>query len=170
VKDARITEALLIRHHCLGNKRADSAHVIRNTIKEIEGKNFPILWGCIDRETDTNRLIGAIEDPYSKTWAAAYVLGEVGGAPALSNVTERLTSFHTARHFLTAKLAFHLVMRYMQIQKAGEPTITEMDVKTGRTIEIPTRIRHPDIYQRQMLRRKQENEYFVPVQKDMLLY
>jgi hypothetical protein len=169
-KDVRVVEALLIRHHCLGNKKADSAHVIRNTIKLIEGEEFHTLWSLIDRETDTNHLIGTIDDPLSKPWAAAYVLGEIGGAPALNNVTGRLTPNHATRHFLTAKLAFHLIVRYIQIENLSEPTVTEIDAQTGITTEIATKTRYPDKYQRQMLRREQENEYFVPVKRYMLLY
>jgi hypothetical protein len=168
--DPRVTRALLTRHHCLQSKQADSAHVIRNTIKEIEGPEFPTLWGLIDSESNTNRLVGTIDDPFSATWAAAYVLGEIGGAPALSNTTTRLSTADAPRHFLTAKLAYHLVVRYMQIQSEGEPTVTEFDTETGQRINVPTRARYPDVYERQMLRRQQANELFVAVQPRMLVY
>jgi hypothetical protein len=39
-----VVKVLCIRHHCLQNKQADSCHVIRNTIKTIDGPAFPSLW------------------------------------------------------------------------------------------------------------------------------
>jgi hypothetical protein len=170
VNDPRVVRALLIRHHCLQNKQADSAHVLRNTIKELEGPDFPTLWHLIDSESNTNRLIGSIDDPHSGTWAATYVLGDIGGAPALSKATSRLGPADSTRHFLIAKLAYHLVVRYMQILSEREPTATEFDVKTGEKIEVLTRLYYPDVYHRQMLRRQQANEYFIPVQPQMLTY
>ena len=43
-KDSRVVKVLCIRHDCLQNKQADSCHVIRNTIKTIDGPAFPSLW------------------------------------------------------------------------------------------------------------------------------
>ena len=56
-KDTRVMKALCIRHHCLQNKQADSCHVIRNTIKIIDGPTFPNLWQFITSECDQQRLI-----------------------------------------------------------------------------------------------------------------
>jgi hypothetical protein len=146
------------------NKDADSAHVIRNRIKIIEGTEFNTLWGIIDAESDKQHLIQDLGNPYSRPWAAAYVLGEVGGAPALHKTTLRLSSSHESIHFLTAKLAFHLTARYIGIQSEGEPTVTQINTNTGQMTEVSAReCPDPDIYERLMLRRRQANEYFVPV-------
>lgn len=164
LKDPRVVQALLIRHHCLMNKDADSAHVIRNTIKIIEGPKFDTLWGIIDSESNKQHLIQDLDNLYSRPWAAAYVLGEVGGAPALSETTLRLSPSYRSMHFLTAKLAFHLTTRYIRIQSEGEPTVTQINTNTGEMTQVPARqCPDPEVYERIVLRRQQANEYFVPV-------
>lgn len=164
VKEPRVVQSLLIRHHCLTNKEADSAHVIRNTIKIMEGPDFATLWEIIDAESDTAALIEGSDNPFSLPWAAAYVLGEVGGALALSETTKRLSPVHIPRHFLTAKIAFHLTLRYLRVQFEGEPTVMRIDIETEEMTEVPAReCPDPVIYERAMLRRRQANEYFVPV-------
>lgn len=164
VKDPRVVQALLIRHHRLTNKNADSAHVIRNTIKIVEGPKFETLWEIIDTEGDKQHIVQDLDNPYSRPWAAAYLLGEIGGAPALSETTQRLSPSHQSIHFLTAKLAFHLTTRYMQIQSEGEPTVTQINTNTGEMTQVPARqCPDPEVYERIVLRRQQANEYYVPV-------
>ncbi|MGH8501470.1 MAG: hypothetical protein ACREVE_03190 [Gammaproteobacteria bacterium] len=169
-KHPDVVTALLVRHHALSNKKADSAHVLRNAVKDIDGPGFPILWSIIDLVKSQDELVSTIDDHRSLPWAAAYVLGELGGAQALSETTKRLSTAHMQLHFLTAKLAFHLTARYLQILNEQEPTVTELDIKTGQTVTVPTKMRYPDIWQREMLRRTQANEYFVPVESLMLRY
>jgi hypothetical protein len=64
-RDPRVVKGLLIRHHCLQNKAADSCHVIRNTLKVLDGPQFGILWSFIDDEKDFEKLIRDIDEPYS---------------------------------------------------------------------------------------------------------
>ena len=45
-----------------------------------------------------------------------------------------------------------------------------MDVKTGAMMRFPAKDRYPDVYERQMLRRRQANEYFTPVDPVMVPY
>lgn len=167
-KDSRVAKILCIRHHCLQNKQADTCHVIRNTIKIIDGPAFPSLWQFIAAESDQQRLINTVDDPYSLPWAAAFVLGEIGGKPALSETTGKLAN--PTIPYLWVRIAMHLVVRYLQILSEEEPQVEEMDVKTGAMMRFPAKDRYPDVYERQMLRRRQANEYFTPVDPVMVPY
>jgi 2-methylcitrate dehydratase PrpD len=167
-KDSRVVKGLCIRHHCLQNKQADSCHVIRNTIKIIDGPAFASLWQFITTESDQQRLINTVDDPYSLPWAAAFVLGEIGGKAALSETTGKLANPNTP--YLWVRIAMHLVVRYVQILSEEEPQVEEMDVKTGVLGRFPAKDRYPDVYERQMLRRQQANEYFTSVDPVMVLY
>jgi hypothetical protein len=42
VQDGRVVSALVLRHQCLSNKKAFSAHVIREAIKAIDGPGFAL--------------------------------------------------------------------------------------------------------------------------------
>jgi len=165
-KDSRVAKVLCIRHHCLQNKQADSCHVIRNTIKIIDGPAFPSLWQFITAEADQQHLINTVDAPYSLPWAAAFVLGEIGGNPALCKITEELAN--PTIPYLWVRIATHLVIRYLQILSEEEPLVEEMDVKTGAMMRFPAKDRYPDVYERQMLRRRQANEYFTPVDPVMV--
>jgi hypothetical protein len=167
-KDSRVVKGLCIRHHCLQNKQADSCHVIRNTIKIIDGPAFASLWHFVAAESDQQCLINAVDDPYSLPWAAAFVLGEIGGKAALSETTGKLANPNIP--YLWVRIAMHLVVRYLQILSEEEPQVEEMDVKTGALRRFPAKDRYPDVYERQMLRRQQANEYFTPVDPVMVLY
>lgn len=167
-KDPRVAIALTTRHHCLGNKKADSAHVIRNAIKEVEGTEFKTLWKLIDGVKNHSDLVSDIDNPYSKPWGAAYIIGEMGGAGALEETCARLTTRHDPRYYLLTRLATHLLVRYSRIRYQGEPTITIKDVKTGKSSKVRTREFDLELYERQMLRRKQEDEYFVPVEMKLM--
>ena len=168
VKDPRIVTALAIRHNCLRNKKADSAHVIRNTIKEIEGPGFKTLWKLIDNEKSKKNIVTNANNPYYEPWAAAYIIGEIAGAYGLQDTCDRLTTLHSPRHYLLVRLATHLLVRYNRIRYQGDPTITIKDVATGKSSTVHTRDYDLELYNRQMLRRKQENEYFVPVEREVL--
>jgi len=167
-KDSRVVKVLCIRHHCLQNKQADSCHVIRNTIKTIDGPVFTSLWQFIDSEPDQQRLINTVDDPYSLPWAAAFVLGEIGGKPALSKTTGKLAS--STLPYLWIRIVMHLVVRYLKIISEEEPQVEEMDVKTGTMMRFPAKDRFPDVYEREMLKRQQANEYFTPVDPAMVPY
>ena len=45
-----------------------------------------------------------------------------------------------------------------------------MDVKTAALTRFLVKDRYPDVYERQMLRRRQANEYFTPVDPLMVVY
>jgi hypothetical protein len=109
-----------------------------------------------------------VDDPYSLPWAAAFVLGEIGGKAALSETTGKLANPNTP--YLWVRIAMHLVVRYVQILSEEEPQVEEMDVKTGVLGRFPAKDRYPDVYERQMLRRQQANEYFTSVDPVMVLY
>ena len=170
LRDERVIEALLIRHHCLENKEADSCHVIRNTIKVMDGSEFETLWRFIDNARNSENIIDSIEDPYSLVWAAAYVLGEIGGRQALSKVTGKLRTQKLGYQYLFVRIALHLMVRYFKAYSPEEPMIQEMDIKTGKIQQQYLRDVYPDQYQQFLLRKKQENEYFVPVNPAMLPY
>jgi hypothetical protein len=59
----------------------------------------------------------------------------------------------------------HLAGRYADIDSQAAPTMTSIDVKTGvaTTAELSGEGPMADIYDRQMLRRSQENELFTPI-------
>jgi hypothetical protein len=109
-----------------------------------------------------------VDDPYSLPWAAAFVLGEIGGKAALSGITGKLANPNIP--YLWIRIAMHLVVRYLQILSEEEPQVEEMDVKTGALRHFPAKDRYPYMYERQMLRRRQANEYFTPVDPVMVLY
>jgi hypothetical protein len=167
-KDSRVVKGLCIRHHCLQNKQADSCHVIRNTIKTIDGPTFQCLWQFATAESDQQRLIKTVDDPYSLPWAAAFVLGEIRGKAALSETTGKLANPNIP--YLWVRIAMHLVVRYLQILSEEEPQVEEMDIKTGALTRFLAKDRYPDVYERQMLRRRQANEYFTPVDPVMVVY
>lgn len=167
-KDSRVVMGLCIRHNCLQNKQADSCHVIRNTIKTIDGPAFQCLWQFVAAESDQQRLINTADDPYSLPWAAAFVLGEIGGKGALSETTGKLANPKIP--FLWVRIAINLIVRYLQILSEEEPQVEEMDVKTGAIRRFPAKDRYPDVYEHQMLRRRQANEYFTPVVPLMVHY
>lgn len=168
VKDPRIVNMLLVRHQHLGNKEADSAHLLRNTIKEIEGPDFRTLWSHIDHAA--NQREARSDYGQQDFWqnAAGLVLGEIGGAPTLKKTNDRLIPSYSSQYDILGKLAVHLLTRYSQIRHQGEPRIVVQDVKTGKTSKVPSRKVDQEIYERQMLRRKQENRFFVPVDMDLL--
>ncbi len=168
IKDSRIVNALLVRHQHLGNKEADSAHLLRNTIKEIEGPDLRTLWVHIDNAANQREPGSDYGQPYFWQKAAGLVLGKIGGAPALKNTNDRLIPSYSSQYAVLGKLAVHLLTRYGQISHQGEPRIVVQDIKTGQSSEVSSCEFDQEIYERQMLRRKQENEYFVPVDKDLL--
>ena len=89
-KDPHVVHALALRHHCLMNKEAFSAHVVRNTIKLIDAPSFGFLWQMIDLELDAPRIQEHFEDLFYPPWAGAFILGEIGGAPAFEQTVGRL--------------------------------------------------------------------------------
>lgn len=165
-----VVRALLTRHHCLQNKSADSCHVIRRAIWTNDGPELPTLWATLGAVVESDSLIHEVDDPYSMPWASAYVLGEIGGRSALSKVTGKLRSKELGWQYLYIRMALHLLVRYAQAGHPDEPEIERVDVRTGKAFRSPMRESAPDIYERTMLRCRQENEAFVPVDPEMVPY
>lgn len=169
VRDVRVVSSLARRHHCLSNKKAFSAHVVRDAIKRIDGQEFRFLWQIVDGESDTQRILDGLDDPFYLPWAAAFILGEVGGASGLRGAAVRLGAEHSVRHYMIVRITSHLVIRYLSIQSEREPTMTTIDLKTGeRTSGVSTSAESPH-YQMEMLRRSESNELFMPVEEQTLL-
>ena len=164
VRDVRVVSSLARRHHCLSNKKAFSAHVVRDAIKRIDGPEFRLLWQIVDGESDTQRILDGLDDPFYLPWAAAFILGEVGGASGLRGAAVRLGAEHIVRHYMIIRITSHLVIRYLSIQSEHEPTMTTIDLKTGeKTSGVPTSAGSPH-YQMEMRRRSESNELFTPVE------
>jgi hypothetical protein len=166
-KEIMVVAALLTRHHFLQNKDADSCHVIRNTIKIIDGPNLNFLWHIINSEEDPEKIITEEEDPNSLLWASAYVLGEIGGMHALNTITEKLQSQNIGKQYLFIRITMHLLGRYKLINSSPDPMVQVIDTKTGDMQSKPLKD-YPDQYERYLIREKQENEYFVPVDKRII--
>jgi len=167
-RSPEVVRALLVRHHCLENKRADSCHVIREAIKRNDGTELPTLWEVIAAVSDPDSLPAEIDDHYSLPWSAAYVLGEIGGRPALGKVTGKLELPDPGWQYLFVRIAMHLLVRYAHVMNPEEPEVEGVDVHTGRAFRRLMREAAPDLYERTMLRRRQENELFVPVDPGLL--
>lgn len=162
-RDVRVVSSLARRHHRLSNKKAFSAHVVRDAIKRIDGPEFPLLWRMIDGESDTRRILDGLDNPFYLPWAAAFILGEIGGASALHQAALRLAAEHKVRHYMIVRIASHLVVRYLSIPTERGPTMTLIDLKTGaQTPGVPMSEDSPQ-YKMEMQKRSESNELFVPV-------
>ena len=151
-ENPRIVKALAIRHHYLGNKQAGSCHVLRQTIKSIEGPYLNSLWQMLESEDEDEQNAGL------------YILAEIGG----------ITSFHIFMNLLAEKVQkqeysnlkliisgiAHNVNRYHQISEESEPEMQIMDVETGEVKSVSQKEFADDIYERTLNDRKQANEYF----------
>jgi hypothetical protein len=167
VRDVRVVRALALLHHSFSNKEAFSAHVVRNTIKTIDQPQFGFLWSMIDAETDARRIVEGLEDFSYLPWAAAYVLGEIGGAAALRGAVARLSAEHSVRHYLIVRLTSHLVVRYLKIGAAKPPTVTMIDLKTGEMTRGLPAMQDTLQYKTEMLKREQGDELFIPVESSL---
>lgn len=166
--DARIVRALSYRHHCLGNKEAFSAHVLRHAIRLCDGTDLRTLWSIIDAETDQDAIEERMEDMSHLPWAAAFILGEIGGAPAFHQTVLRLVPLHSARHFLIVRLFSHILVRYLSIGSEDEPQATMIDLETGEKERLLSRyVSRPNF---EMTRRKrlEANELFTPLPQAIL--
>jgi hypothetical protein len=168
VQDARVVTALVQRHQCLSNKKAFSAHVLRETIKKIDGSNFRLLWNIIDSETDAQVVNEGLNNPFYLPWAAVWVLGEIGGINALTQATARLGPEHAVRLHLIISLISHATTRYHRIQEEGLVTQTFIDLKTGAISSGNPTAADSETYKMEMLRRRQANEYFTPLESETI--
>ena len=159
-QDPRVVRSLAHRHHCLGNKEAYSAHVVRHAVRLCDGPDLKALWSIIDGETDPAAIQERMDDMSYLPWAATFIIGEVGGAPAFHQTVSRLTPTHSSRHFLLVRLFSHIVVRYLRIGAEEEPEVTMIDLKTGESDRLLSRyISRPNF---EMTRRKrmEANELF----------
>jgi hypothetical protein len=163
VRDYRVVHSLAVQHHLLTNKKAFSAHAIRQAIQRIDAPDFPFLWQMIDAETNASRIEDSLEDMAYPPWAAAFILGEMGGVRAFQQVTNRLVAQHSARFFILVRLMSHLIARYLSIPKEGEPTSTVIDLKTGEQSTVITGSVNPGARDMELRKRQEANQNFTPI-------
>jgi hypothetical protein len=163
VHDPRVVRALALRHHGLSNKEAFSAHVVRHAVKQSDGPHLKVLWSCVDAETDSAAIVRRMEDFAYVPWAAAFIIGEVGGAFAFTQATERLTPAHSARHYLIIRLLSHVMVRYLQIDKESEPRTTFIDLKSGEQETLLSRYVARPQFDMARRKRTESNELFTPL-------
>jgi hypothetical protein len=168
IHDPRIVRVLAFRHHCLGNKKAFSAHVVRHTIRLSDGPELPTLWACIDEESDSTAIIERMEDFHYLPWASAFIIGEIGGKSAFIRILERLSSEHSARHYLLVRLFSHLMVRYLSIVEETEPQTTFIDLKTGEKDSLLSRYGAPASFEMESRKRKEANELFTPLSRKLV--
>jgi len=158
-KDPGLTIELLRRHRGLSNKTADSAHVIRQTIKATDGPWLETLWDCIREEKYEINIYRNINNPNYLPWDAAFILGEIGGKLAMESLLLEMVPEQSHLYPLTTRILQHSIYRYEIIEEHSEPMVQIIDTETGQIKEIPAK-EIPDIYERRLLRIDQENEYF----------
>jgi len=166
--DARIVRTLAFRHHCLGNKNAFSAHVLRNTMRHCDGPELLSLWACIDEESDSKAIVERMEDFGYLPWASAFIIGEIGGTPAFVRILERLSPEHAPRHYLIVRLFSHLLIRYLAIEKETEPKTTFIDLKTGEQESLLSRYTATTSFDMTARKRKEANELFTPLTREQI--
>ena len=162
-RDSRVVRAATLLHHSLSNKKAFSAHYLRCAIRRNEGTPLRSLWSFIDAETDSRALVERMDDYSYLPWAATFIIGEIGGAPAFAATAERLTAPHQPRYHLLVRLFSHIVIRYLQIAKPEEPTGTIIDINTGEKRSIPLREIGGHAYENELRKRSQADEFFTPL-------
>lgn len=165
VHDSRVVRALVTRHHGLSNKDAFSAHIVRQAAKQSDGSQLRAMWSFIDSETDSTALVQRMEDFSYLPWAAAFIIGEVGGAFAFEQATERLTPSHSARHYLIVRLLSHVMVRYLSIEKEAEPKTTFIDLQTGEQETLLSRYTARPEFDMARRRRAEANELFTPLSR-----
>ena len=163
VHDSRVVGALALRHHGFSNKDAFSAHVVRQAIKLSDGSELKTLWSCIDLEFDSSAIVKRMDDLSYPPWAAAFIIGEVGGATAFTEATHRLTPSHSARHYLIVRLLCHVMVRYLSIEKESEPQTTFIDLTTGDSETFLSRYISRPTFDMTRRKRSEANELFTPL-------
>ena len=159
VRDPRVARMLTIRHHGLANKEAISCHLLRQIIKEVDGPEFPTLWDMALASDDSTAE--KTEDRLYDSPAATYVLGEIGGLPALCRVAEEL-GHSDRKDYVLLEVLTDLVCRYAAIAGRAdeEPTASVLEVKTGQTKTVPLRTIGADLHEEELKRRRDANELF----------
>jgi hypothetical protein len=150
-KDPRVTKALVMRHHYLQNKFDDSCILLRHTILTIEEPAFNTLWSMLE------------SDVFNESTAASFVLGDIGGLPALKKLLTTLGTFDAKVYAYAIPCLVHLIYRYLKILDESEPTMQRINVETGETENVLLCQIAPDIYDRTMECRKISNKHFVAI-------
>ncbi len=154
LRSPSVVRSMLLRHHFLQNKEADSCHVIRQAIRCNDGNELPTLWQIIDEVGEAGEMNGQLRDQYSMLWASAFVLGEIGGKPAFGAVVDRLDDADADQQYLLSRVAMHLVFRYSQVQSPEEAEVEYHDLKTGEVDRHRMNDIDPEHYQHVLFRRK----------------
>jgi hypothetical protein len=133
--DPMLVEALTIRHQGLGNKAAGSARVIRQAIGAIAGDGLETLWTMIDEQDPDDPL--TLEHPSNRArpWAAANIIGEIGGSAAVYGIRDRFRNASGSHADLLVRILAHLALRYVEIVGAEAPCVSHEQLSTGRTWE-----------------------------------
>ena len=152
--DSRIIRALVIRHYYLENKEARSCHVLRLTIKSIEGPYFNTLWDLIRSDQDDEK------------WGASEILGEVGGAWSFQKILNILRREETDTYEVLLSCLNHVLNRYEIIRNDDNPTIRVMDAKSGEMQTVEAKDFNPELYDRILGDKYMADEYFaIPAQR-----
>ena len=96
-------------------------------------------------------------------WAATFIIGELGGAPAFQQTVSRLTLSHSARHFLLVRLFSHTLVRYLSIDAEEEPQSTMIDLNTGESEQLLSRYVSRPNFDMTRRKRTEANELFTPL-------
>jgi hypothetical protein len=93
---------------------------------------------------------------------SAFILCEIGGRAVLERIAGALNDGGRDIYLIMCE---HLAGRYADIDSQAAQTMTSIDVKTGvaTTTELSGEGASAHIYDRQMLRRSQENELFTSI-------
>lgn len=161
--NARVVRSLVHRHHCLGNKEAFSAHAVRIAVCECDGPNLPTLWSLIDAENNSATIEPRMDDVTYLPWAATFIIGEIGGAPAFQQAIHRLGPDHSRRHFLLIRLFSHILVRYLSISAEPEPEVTFIDLKSGESERQLSRYMSRPTFDMTTRKRKEANRLFSPL-------
>lgn len=174
IHDARVVASLVRRHGCLSNKEAYSAHVLRAAIKNIDGPDFKFLWEIIDSETDFQRLMEGLNDPFYLLWSAVMVLGEVGGARVMQTAASKIGIGDSIRDYVLVRLLAHLSYRYNNIafESPSDVNFPAFDLHGNKLPSVQFDQNSTPV-QFENRKRKEANEFFTPLDsqiiKDLLL-
>jgi hypothetical protein len=164
-----LVEALSVRHQGLANKAAGSAHVIRQTIGAIDGDDLATLWQMIDEQDPDEVLSPDHPSNVARTWAAANIVGEIGGSSAVYRVGDRIRSASGSQSDLLLRILTHLGLRYMEIAGARAPTLSHETISTDRTWEeelVPGQ--HDERRERLLCDRRADARRFGLIRPDLL--
>lgn len=157
-----LTRLLVWRHQALGNKAAPSARALRHVIKHHDGRDFSRLWHMFDDAGDDPMDVEDLPRTGSWLWAAANVLGEMGGSRVIEGVYQRLLEGDGRKDAALIRLALHLAYRYRDVSRVTEPMAFRLDVSTGTYSQVPLTQLGPESGEKVRLWRRVDDEFFLP--------